>query len=910
MLSMAMAIGASLPTHAQEAERTPHASMFLTAPTKANTTISFPYYGDGKEFRVLWGMDTAWNSSDNVTRGTNYIGKENMGTGRVSFQPNDLVTEAGELTTAQQNALRSRLRNIAISGVTDIALNCDHEALNDRNGFANYKGKPVEWYRLIKASVKYCRNQGYNVVSVSPFNEPDYAGWNEGSKDDFKEIARLINEDPELEGIRVSAGNTLNCDQALSWYNYMKPYVQEGCTHQLAGSFDTYANFFTTVRNDGNWATADELHNVGEAIVGVEYGMQSGIWWGYDGIARGEFCRANVEGGARLGYGENRSRWTSGAVYRMPDGRVKGFLGSSERQANTTTFDFFSTDEFVYFDGGYGPTSVYQMTVPGGTGYQSGQTNAERLVHIYAGEDVPPFELTDSTFVIMNKKSKLVMSAGSSSNPSSGADVQQRSYGSTGASNSQKWKLEAVSERVGGDYSYYFIRNAFNTSLLLDVNNWSTSVGGKIIAYPGGGGALEQWNFEYAGDGDWYIRSRHSGWYLQVRNGSNAAGTVIEQAAFTGEPQQRWRLIPTDAARDLDAPAVPVGLTATEQPGSVLLTWEANTEADLNGYMILRGETLNNGDVRWAVIGRQIQGTRFIDNSCTLHKPYQYKIRAIDRCANMSEATAPITAQTEATPGLVARYTFDNTMEDASVNTADAVLAGAAAYATNYTQTGTHSLNMNGTANYMVLPRSVASSRTMTVTAWIRPTATTQWQRVFDFGNGTDQYMFLTTSNGEKKLALVMKNGGDEQILAAENVRINAWHHVAVTIDEEKVAIYLDGELAAESSDITIRSADFQPVRNYIGRSQFDADPYYKGYLDDFRVYNYALAPEEIAATMTDFVDAIDGVPADAAHRGTPVATEYYTANGVRLTAPLHSGITLIRYRYADGSTSVRKVMY
>lgn len=232
---------------------------------------------------INWGMDVAWNSADNVTRGHNYIG-DVLNIGRVSFQPSDIVDETGNLSQDQQKALQSRLNNIAISGVKNIILNCDHETLTNKESFPNceqyyknYHGKPYEWYRVIKASVNYCKSKGFNVITISPFNEPDYSGWQEGTKDDFKAICKYISEDKDLSGIRISAGNTLNCDYAASWYNYMKPYVTEGNTHQLAGTFDNYANFWKTVKADGNHATADELHNVMEAFVGIHYGMNSGL---------------------------------------------------------------------------------------------------------------------------------------------------------------------------------------------------------------------------------------------------------------------------------------------------------------------------------------------------------------------------------------------------------------------------------------------------------------------------------------------------------------------------------------------------------------------------------------------------------------------------------------------------------
>ena len=362
------------------------ASSLITAEIKQEmNAVPFSVEAEGKQFPVIWGMDTAWPSEDNMKRGIAFIGTENLGTARASFQPSDLIVN-GELSKAQQQALDNRLRIVALSGVKDIALNCDHEVMNKDN----YYGKPEEWVKMIEASVIYCQKKGFNVVSVAPFNEPDYTPWGEGSISDFYNIARLLKQNPLFDNIRICGGNTLNCDQALPWYNALKEYLDEGNTHQLAGEFDTYANFFTTVRADGKHATADELHNVMEAMVGVEYGMQTGIWWGFDARARGEFCRAS-NNGDRLAYTEDRAHWTAAAVYRNnKEQKVQAFIGTSERQAGNSTYRFLSTDRNVYFDG-YGPVREYTVDMPGGTGYQVGQTNAEYVADITWGEDVPPY---------------------------------------------------------------------------------------------------------------------------------------------------------------------------------------------------------------------------------------------------------------------------------------------------------------------------------------------------------------------------------------------------------------------------------------------------------------------------------------------------------------------------------------
>lgn len=83
------------------------------------------------------------------------------------------------------------------------------------------------------------------------------------------------------------------------------------------------------------------------------------------------------------------------------------------------------------------------------------------------------------------------------------------------------------------------------------------------------------------------------------------------------------------------------------------------------------------------------------------------------------------------------------------------------------------------------------------------------------------------------------------------------WKHVAVTIGKDKTTIYIDGEEAASSTGITIKPSDIRPVLNYLGRSQFAADPYFTGYLDDVRIYNYALDGAAIKAVMDDTANGI-----------------------------------------------------
>jgi hypothetical protein len=121
------------------------------------------------------------------------------------------------------------------------------------------------------------------------------------------------------------------------------------------------------------------------------------------------------------------------------------------------------------------------------------------------------------------------------------------------------------------------------------------------------------------------------------------------------------------------------------------------------------------------------------------------------------------------------------------------------------------------------------------------------WQRIFDFGNDTTEYMFLTPSSGGGTLrfAITTNSYGAEQFLETSPLPIGQWRHVTVTRSGNTAKLYTNGVLAA-SAAVTIAPADFNPVLNYFGASQFSSDPLFNGRLDELFIYNYALSNAEI----------------------------------------------------------------
>ena len=892
ILFVVAALGAAT-AFAQEPVRS-SSSLYLHAQKKADVSLPYAISAEGKRFQPTWGLDQAWPNESNLLKGINHMGKDNIGIGRTAFRYSVALTNDSVLGAADITALRERNTIFnKLSATLPLVFTADQEAVgpNDANPdrvppeyFVKNKSANIEhWAAMINSHVHWMQaNTKHPVVGISPFNEPDYWSTEEGATPEKQwQVAKLLKEQyPRCAEIPMVGGNTLNNDKALEWYTPGKQYYEWGNTHQLAGSFDNFAGFFQQLKKDGKVGYADEMHNVGEAMVGLEYGMTVGIWWGFDSRARGEFCDIS-RNGVRLAYGEHRNNWTAASVYRHDDGRVKAFVGSSERQAKTTTYQFVSTERDVYYDG-YGPVHEFVMEMPGGTGYQTGQTNGERVINVTWGEDVPPSEI-NGTYKLLNKVSGATGNVVSYT--SSGDIIKQSKYTGT---KKQQWTVKPCSSRIGGDFSFYDIESVDNANIRMNVKDYSKSQADILAWTQDGPTSNEQWYLEYDGNGYYLIRNRESALYL-ASAGTGTMAKIIQTPELTGTNRDRmlFRFVPVDVTYDTAAPAKPAGLLAESQSASVRLSWTANTETDVEGYMVVRAP---KGTDDWNTIARQLTETYFVDNTCRPNTSYIYKVKAIDRSQNISEASDIVEAAPLSQPTMIARWDFEDNLNDDTQNMLDMASPSTPKYVADH-KVGDKSLSL--TAQFVQLPYRVADSEELSVAMWVKwNTSTTQWQRIFDFGNDEDHYLFLTPNSGTSKMRFAIKNGGDEQILdCPSKLSSYLWKHVVVTMGKDKTAIYVDGTEVASTTGITIKPSDIRPVLNYLGRSQYTADPNISANYDDVRIFNYALSADEVKAVKDGTYTNIQSV-----ENSDAVSKPIYTIDGKRIDRP-QQGINIIDSR-------------
>ena len=822
------------------------AAILCGAETQAqDVTIAFDLSQSGKRFTPTWGLDQAWISEQNMRKGINHMGIENVKIGRSTFRMTKALNDDGSLQADQIEKMTERNRILSIASPTlPVVFTADQEAGTDASYLTGGKANVAQWAAMIYAHVDWmAHNSQHPVVGVSPFNEPDYWSKEEGATpaNHYEVAKRLKNQYAStFQNIDRVGGNTLNNDKALTWFNAGKDIYTWGNTHQLAGSFDNYARYYTELANMGKVGYNDEMHNVGEAMIGLEYGMTYGIWWGFDSRARGEFCRISAAG-ERIAYAEHRSNWTAASVYRSDDGQVKAFVGSSERQALTTDYQFVSLDRPVFFDC-YGPLQHFNYTIPGGTAYQTGQTNAERVINIYYGEDVPRVAIDGGDYRIVCRASGAVLTY------LNNLIITTKYKNSTAATH--HWHLEWADNRTGGDLSFYFINLKDKPKLHINVRDFNTQDGAEVIAYDQNEipHSNEQWYLEYAGNGYYYIRNRETALYLTSlsNNTSNAKVNTRVLLDGTDRYRQMWRLLPAETTYDTNAPAIPTALTAESRVASVALEWEAVTNPDFDSYTIVRAKADTD---EWNVIARGITTNSYVDNTAQPGAIYKYKVRAMDHAQNLSEPSAEVTAGTNGRKALVARLLLEEGTDDASDNANNGTTEGEQlSFADADRGHKAAQLTRN---NFIRLPYAATCHDELTVAMWVNlQDAGTAWQRLFDFGYDTDHYIFLTPSNGTT-MRLAIKNGTTEQTLdCPSKLAPNTWKHVAVTLGRSEATIYVDGKEVARTTAFTSTAADIKPVLNYIGHSQFAADPNIKAQIRDLQIYNYVLNASEVAQVM------------------------------------------------------------
>lgn len=219
--------------------------------------------------------------------------------------------------------------------------------------------------------------------------------------------------------------------------------------------------------------------------------------------------------------------------------------------------------------------------------------------------------------------------------------------------------------------------------------------------------------------------------------------------------------------------------------------------------------------------------------------------------SNVSPQVAVIASNGTVIGGLVAAYNFNQTSTTTVVDvsgTGNTGTISGAAWTTLGRYNGGYSFDgVNDRIN-------IADSATLDLTgaftleAWVYPTATNDWRTVIlkEQPNGL-AYALYAREDAARPSGWVNTAGTDHFVAGTAGLVTNTWSHLVTTFDGSALRLYVSGVLVQTSAHSGTASVSSGALR--IGGNAIWGE-YFRGRIDEVRIYNRALSPAEIQVNM------------------------------------------------------------
>lgn len=223
--------------------------------------------------------------------------------------------------------------------------------------------------------------------------------------------------------------------------------------------------------------------------------------------------------------------------------------------------------------------------------------------------------------------------------------------------------------------------------------------------------------------------------------------------------------------------------------------------------------------------------------------------------------------------GLIAHYTFDNTLSDAMDNFPDMVVEGGTGLldpAAERDRKGeiSKSYRLRSDGKYIKLNNQdllVDNDKSFTITVWVYPEGDRQITepiiyKEFDYELQVSPGEFINPVRYNSRVQYGIPSDTDTwgtnvftpSLPAAP--RRQRWSHIALVCDSDEVRVYVNG-IEVDAQDITAPTFKNSDQDLYIGAildASGNPSSRYTGRVDDFRYYNQALTETQIQALAND----------------------------------------------------------
>ena len=227
---------------------------------------------------------------------------------------------------------------------------------------------------------------------------------------------------------------------------------------------------------------------------------------------------------------------------------------------------------------------------------------------------------------------------------------------------------------------------------------------------------------------------------------------------------------------------------------------------------------------------------------------------ARDAAGNIAQAAVvsiTVSNATQAPAGLVAALGFNEGSGTLTVDASGSGNNGALVNGAAWSAAGHTGAAISFSANGWVSVADAASldlTNGMTLEAWVRPTSGTGWRTVVMKEAGSLlSYGLYSANNASRPGVWTQAAGADSFLLGTGAVATNAWTHLAVTYDGSALRFVVNGVQVSTKSGVPAISTSTGNLR--IGGNSIWGE-YFRGLIDDVRIYNRALSLTEIQTDM------------------------------------------------------------
>ena len=250
-----------------------------------------------------------------------------------------------------------------------------------------------------------------------------------------------------------------------------------------------------------------------------------------------------------------------------------------------------------------------------------------------------------------------------------------------------------------------------------------------------------------------------------------------------------------------------------------------------------------------------------------------------DGISNLSEFinnTAPNIPEPTPPVGLVGYWSLDETNGVSAIDSSGNSYTGRVVNAPVWSNAGgRHYLQFSSAQQqYIEVPGLPSLSTKVTVACWARSN-TAQWNIAGSLVSRRPQWLLHPWLNppADKRLSfMVVTSSGSEKTAdinlgAQPEFNLQEWHHYAGTYDAGtgQVKLYVDG-LLVDTTTLAPGLLNETTESVWIGRDSTKSR-YFEGALDEVRVYDIVLPPDQIMALTYGFDDDADGMPDEVERR-------------------------------------------